>query len=86
MATRRVAPQRLALIASLFEQEGDIFEAQNRLEEGREDHTRALRYCLEVFFNEKNEGREGFIEQIDRLANSLDLLNLNADTLWPLAG
>jgi hypothetical protein len=42
--------QRLSIIADLYHHEGEIFAAQGRAQESREDYIRALRYNLEVLF------------------------------------
>lgn len=87
----RLDTQRLALVAELFLHEGDIYAATGREAESRQDHARALKYFLEVYF-QRAEGDEGEAEtgkveqQIEWLAQRLGVDALPADTLWPLAG
>jgi hypothetical protein len=83
--------QRLGLVAELFQHEGDIYAAQGREEESRADYSRALRYYLEVLFNEPDTGESDagtldIKQRVDALAGALDLTALGSDTLWPLAG
>lgn len=82
----RLDTRRLALVADLFHEEGDIYAAQGRAEESRADYTRALRYYLEVLFSGP-EGDPAQIEaRVEALAARLDLPSLGSETLWPLAG
>ena len=77
--------RRLALIASLFHEEGDIYAAQNRAEESQADYTRALRYFLEVSFSEDAPTVEDLTGRIEDLIQKLDIPNLGSETLWPLS-
>jgi hypothetical protein len=83
--------RRLAIIAELFHEQGEIMSALNREGESRADFTRALRYYLEVFFSEQNQrppehNPADLRKQIEELAGRLDLPSLGPDTLWPLTG
>jgi hypothetical protein len=89
--------RRLALVSQLFEAEGDVYAQQNRPVEAQAAYPRALRYALEVFFQEGEpqvdqaeqdfiEGEGGIQEQIAGLLQKLDLERLEPDGLWPLAG
>lgn len=82
----RLDTQRLEIIGELFIEEGDIYTAQNRLAEAREDYTRALRYSLEVFFDHSSQDEAGLAQKIDALAQFLSIPGMGASTLWPLAG
>ncbi len=82
----RLDTQRLAIIADLFEQEGDILAALERTAESQADYCRALRYNLEVLFQSAGEATVEMMQKIDGLVQKLDLPSLGADTLWPLAG
>ena len=77
--------RRLALIASLFHEEGDIYAAQNRTQESQADYTRALRYFLEVSFSEDAPAFGDLPGRIEDLIQKLDLPNLGSETLWPLS-
>lgn len=77
--------RRLALIASLFHEEGDIYAAQHRTQESQADYTRALRYFLEVSFSADAPFLEDLQGRIDDLIQKLDVPNLGSETLWPLA-
>lgn len=82
----RLDTQRLAVVADLFQEEGDIYALQGRAAESVADFTRALRYNLEVLFNESEVDRDEIREKVETLAGRLDLATLGAETLWPLAG
>lgn len=77
---------RLAIVADLFQEEGEIYAAQGRLAESAADYTRALRYNLEVLFNESDVDRNEIMQKVETLSARLDPNTLGADTLWPLAG
>ncbi len=78
--------QRLAIVADLFHEEGDVLSALGRAQESRDDYARALRFDLEVLFNEGDEDQAVLRQKIEDLVQKLDLPGLGADTLWPLAG
>ncbi|HEY9087876.1 MAG TPA: hypothetical protein VIO36_06885 [Anaerolineaceae bacterium] len=84
----RLDTQRLAIIAELFEMEGDLLAQQGRESDSLDSHARALRYYLEACFQDAQAGEDtsALRERIDALAGRLDLARLGADTLWPLAG
>lgn len=82
----RLDVQRLAVVADLFQEEGDIYASQGRLPESTADYTRALRYNLEVLFDESDVDRGEIRQKVETLAGRLDLSSLGAETLWPLAG
>jgi tetratricopeptide (TPR) repeat protein len=82
----RLDARRLAVVADLFQEEGDIYALQGRAAESAADYTRALRYNLEVLFNESDVDRDEIREKVETLAGRLDLATLGAETLWPLAG
>lgn len=67
----RIDTERLALLADLLHEEGDVYSKQNRMEESRADYARALRYYLEVFFQAQTGGR---------VANQENLIQ--PDDLW----
>jgi len=82
----RLDTQRLAIVADLFREEGEIYAAQGREQESRADFTRSLRYNLEVLFNEPDEALDEIRQQVEMLAGRLEPPSLGAETLWPLAG
>lgn len=77
--------RRLAIIAGLFHEEGDIYAAQALIPESQADYTRALRYFIEVSFSEDAQLVEDLSERIDDLCHKLDIPSLGSDTLWPLS-
>jgi hypothetical protein len=97
----RLDTRRLALVSELFEVEGDIYADQGRGSESQQDYARALRYAIEVYFQERDQapaedesytlepGEEGpgSIEtQVIALLLKVRPEALGADTLWPMAG
>ncbi len=78
--------QRLAIVADLFHEEGDILAALGKAQESQADYARALRFDLEVLFNTGEEDPVDLLQKIDILVQKIDLQALGADTLWPLAG
>jgi tetratricopeptide (TPR) repeat protein len=82
----RLDTQRLGVIADLFHQEGEIYAAQQRLEESQASYARALKYLLEVFFQEEETGREEVQPRIEALLEKVKPEILGADVQWPLAG
>ncbi len=78
--------QRLAIVADLFHEEGEILAALGRAHESQADYARALRFDLEVLFNKGAGDPVDLLRKIDDLVQKLDLQALGADTLWPLAG
>ncbi len=82
----RLDTQRLAIVADLFHEEGDILSALGRVQESQKDYARALRFDLEVLFNEGEVEPVELLRKIEYLVQRLDLHGLGADTLWPLAG
>lgn len=87
----RLDTRRLAIVADLFHEEGDVYAGLGKPEEAREDFTRALRLNLEVSFNEPEGDIIELTGRIDDLMKKLDIAGagmqtLGADTLWPLAG
>lgn len=77
--------RRLAIIANLFMEEGDIFAAQGRQQESQDDYTRAMRYFLEVSFSQDESEAGEAQPRIEYLLEKLDIRSLGSDTLWPLA-
>lgn len=84
----RLDTRRLAIVAELFQNEGDLLAAQGRAEESTAIYARALRYSIEACFQDTGEGVDtsGLRARIHTLAAGLDPTKLGADTLWPLAG
>jgi tetratricopeptide (TPR) repeat protein len=64
--------QRLAIVADLFHEEGDIYAALGREQESREDYARALRFDLEVLFNEGSQEQEPLKGRIEELIGKLE--------------
>ena len=76
--------QRLEMVAELFLQEADIYAALGRVEESHLDYVRALKYFMEVHFNQVS--RDAAVdEKIAEVLQHLDLSGLGPDVLWPLA-
>ncbi len=78
--------QRLAIVADLFHEEGDILAALGQAQASQADYARALRFDLEVLFEEGEADPVELLRKIEDLLQKLDLQTLGADTLWPLAG
>lgn len=78
--------RRLGLVADLLYHEGDIFAAQNRTAESQADYARALKYNLEIFFSESEEGQALVIGKIDYLLEVIAPQALEVGTQWALAG
>jgi hypothetical protein len=84
--------RRLEIVADLFHEEGDVNTGLGRVQEARDDYTRALRYSLEVLFNLPENDLGELKQKIEALVQKLNLddeaarASLGADTLWPLAG
>ncbi len=87
----RLDTRRLLIVADLFHEEGDVYTGLGKPEEAREDYTRALRYDLEILFNEPDADGVELTGRVEDLVQKLDIAGagtqaLGADTLWPLAG
>jgi hypothetical protein len=77
--------RRLAILASLFQEEGDIYAAQNLIPESLADYARALRYFIEVSFSEDAQMVEDLPARIEYLSHKLEIPSLGSDTLWPFS-
>jgi hypothetical protein len=75
---------RLALIADLFKEDGDILVAQSQISESRESYLRSLTYHLETGFGETTRPSVDLTEEIEGLVQNLDIQNLPDNTLWTL--
>lgn len=87
--------ERLTLTADLFQEEGEIHASRGRTEDSQASFTRALRFDLEVFFQQldtEHLGREVSIlvpdvrKKIDAILAKLQLEHLGPNTLWPICG
>ena len=78
----RVDLERLALLADLYGEEGEIFAAQGRITESRESYLRSLTCLLETAFNETAQPPDLLKEKIDSLILKLGLPDLPDGTLW----
>jgi tetratricopeptide (TPR) repeat protein len=71
----RLDIDRLALIADLFKEEGDILAAQNQISESRKSYLRSLVYHLETGFGETTRPSGDLTEEIEGLVQNLDNQN-----------
>ncbi len=78
--------RRLAIVADLLQEEGDIYASLGREPESSADYARALRFNLVVLFGKGEVDLVEIQQKVETLAGRLDLNSLGADTLWPLAG
>jgi len=76
--------QRLALLADVFAQEGEILAAQDRPAESLESAIRALTYYLEADFNAEAPPPGPNVQKIETLAAQTGLEPLPDGTLWAL--
>jgi tetratricopeptide (TPR) repeat protein len=81
---QRLDTARLALVADLFKEQGDILVAQKRLAEGRQDYLRALAYMLETGFGDANAQAGELPGKIAGLIENLDLATIPDGMLWTL--
>jgi hypothetical protein len=77
---------RLLIIADLFKEEGDNYALQGHIAESLDDYQRALRYYLEVFFNDESEDKSELNNRIEDVIKLLVLETVSSNALWPLAG
>ena len=75
---------RLALVADLFKEDGDISAAQGRVSESRESYLRSLIYHLETGFDETTAPDDDLTIKIKALVQILGLQTLPDETLWTL--
>jgi hypothetical protein len=80
----RLDIERLALIADLFKEEGDILAAQSQISESRQSYLRSLIYHLETGFDETAQPSIELTGEIERLVQKLGAKDLPDDTLWVL--
>lgn len=78
--------RRLELVADLFREEAHIFAEQNRAEESLTGYARAIKYYLDVWFDGSAEDPQGLRGKIEETLQSLQYNQLQASTLWALAG
>jgi hypothetical protein len=76
--------ERLALIADLFKEEGDILAAQDQIPESRVSYLRSLIYHLETGSGETNHHSAELAGEIEGLVQKLGAQALPDDTLWAL--
>jgi hypothetical protein len=75
---------RLALIADLFKEDGDIFAALGRVSESRESYLRSLIFHLETGFDETAQPSDDLTKKIEELVQKLGYQNLPDEPLWTL--
>ncbi len=75
---------RLALMADLFKEDGDILAAQGRFSESRESYLRSLIFQLETGFDETIQPSVDLTQKIDELVLNLGDQNLPDEPLWTL--
>jgi hypothetical protein len=80
----RLDIERLAIIADLFKEEGDILAAQGQTSESRKSYLRALTYHLETGFDEIAQPSIELPGKIELLVQQLSAQDLPDDTLWSL--
>lgn len=76
--------RRLALIADLFAEQGEIFAAMGRVVASKDSFQRALNFKLEVALSETAEANEELPEKIDFLVGNLVVADLPVDTRYAL--
>jgi hypothetical protein len=80
----RLDIDRLALVADLFKEEGDILAAQEHIPESRKSYLRSLTYHLETGFGETTQPSIELSGEIESLVDKLGARDLPDDTLWVL--
>ncbi len=75
---------RLALLADLFKEDGDILAAQGRFSESRDSYLRSLVFQLETGFDEATQPSGDLTQKIDELVLNLGDQNLPDEPLWTL--
>lgn len=75
---------RLALVADLFKEDGDISAAQGLVSESRESYLRSLIYHLETGFDETTAPDAELTNKIQVLVQNLGLQTLPDEPLWTL--
>jgi tetratricopeptide (TPR) repeat protein len=80
----RLDIERLALIADLFKEKGDILAAQSQISESRESYLRSLVFHLETGFDETAPPSMELTGEIESLVQKLGAQDLPDDTLWVL--
>ncbi len=80
----RLDIERLALVADLFQEEGDILAAQGQTAESRKSYLRSLLYHLETGLDETDQPSKELPAEIDVLVQKLGSLDLPDDMLWVL--
>jgi tetratricopeptide (TPR) repeat protein len=80
----RLDIERLALMANLFKEEGDILAAQSRITESRESFLRSLTFHLDTGFDETAQPSIELTGEIESLVQKLGAQDLPDDTLWAL--
>jgi hypothetical protein len=81
---QRVDLERLAVIADLFKEDGEILAAQGYPDEGVTQSARALRFYLEVALGDPLLRGPELAQQIDRLYQALAMENLPLETRFAL--
>ena len=76
--------ERLALIADLFKEEGDILAAQGQISESRKSYLRSLIYYLETGLDEEARPSIELSGKIELLVQKPGAQVLPDDTLWVL--
>ncbi len=75
---------RLALLADVFAQEGEILAAQGRQAESLESSARALTYYLEAGFATEDQSPGVYDHKIEELVTQTGVDNLPDGVLWTL--
>lgn len=83
---------RLALVADLFKEEGDVLAAQQRPTESRVSYLRALLYKLEIYFDQASREPGEIAEKmppapagdIEELVEKIGVQNITDGTFWTL--
>ncbi len=75
---------RLALLADLFKEEGDIHVAQKHPELGRDRYIRALRFYIEAGLGQNEPPSAELEQKVEGLAQELGVDALSDDMLWAL--
>lgn len=78
--------ERLALVAKLMKEEGEILSVQKREVESQDSYSRALGFYLEVMFRGGSGGQEEIGKEVEEILNRVGKERLNEDRLWGLSG
>lgn len=79
-----LVPDRLAMVAELYNLEGDLLVVKNNNPEAIQDYQRALTFYLEIILMESNQGSSELHKKIDELDQKLLGQELPTEVLYQL--